>query len=133
MPSYIANNVPLISDVFKKQSLENILKKTYKNAVKIWSEKEGADRSALSKRFSTYDQLVTFIQEDSFESNSVANELYGIWLKELEKDELGRWFIEDIQIKKLIETSQGTKEIVLSIDKKVDDLHEEICSFQTMG
>lgn len=134
LSSYIANHIPTIYKLFKsKKTLDDVLEKTYNKAVHNWCNSDGIERPALSKRFIDLDKLVTYIQEDSFESESIANQLCLNWFEELKKEELGRRFIKEIQERNLIKISKETNELVLSMSQKVNDIHEALCSFHTEG
>lgn len=134
LPSYLADHLPKLNEILKKKtSLDDVLKKTYKKAVKIWCNEEGNDRSALSKRFETHEQLVSLIQQDTIESESITNEIYNIWYRELEQEELGRWFIQENEFKILTTKLDNAIEKLEQTQNAVNEIHENVCSFQTTG
>lgn len=134
LPSYVANNFPTLTSLLKKQpGVEDILKRTYKKAVNHWCANDGAERAAMRARFETYDMLVNFIKEGSFESDSITNELANLWYNELEKEEIGRWFIQEVKLRKITKISDEILSNIYSIGNTIEDIREELLSFKTTG
>lgn len=134
IPSYFANQFPNLSTLLKKEpKVEDILKKTYKRAVNHWCANEGAERAAMKSRFETFDMLVNFIKEGSFESDSITNELACLWYDELEQDSIGRWFIQEVKLRKITKISDEILSKIYSIGNTVEDIREEQLSFKTTG
>lgn len=134
LPSYVANHFPTLTSLLKKQpGVEDILKRTYKKAVNHWCANDGAERAAMRARFETYDMLVNFITEGSFESDSITNELACLWYNELEKEDIGRWFIQEVKLRKITKISDEILSNIYSIGNTIEDIREELLSFKTTG
>ena len=134
LPSYVANHFPTLTNLLKKQpGVEDILKRTYKKAVNHWCTNDGAERAAMKSRFETYEMLVDFIKEGSFESDSITNELACLWYNELEKEEIGRWFIREVKLRKITKISDEILSKLYSIGNTIEDIREELLSFKTTG
>lgn len=122
LQSYIANQIP---NLRKKASVESILNKTYKRAVKEWSKKAIVEKSILIESSDNHEQLITSIKNGDIESAELT-ELYHIWIHELEKEEIGRWFIENIKIDDIKDSLSEIKEHVSSTEEHVSNLLNEL-------
>lgn len=126
--SYVANNVPLIKDLFKKdenKEIEKRLQESFSRALNIWSGDDDLRKLISLNHFPSIQSLQRFCANFNDEGTVTSlQSLISLWVRELEKEPECVEFIHSLnltQIKDDVNVIGQKLDIIIDIFNKIKD------------